>query len=360
MEKPKGILLVAKQSLWLIKLRWIAIAGVILVIAFSYVFELNVYYSGLLGVLIALVLHNVFSTIYLKYIRKGSSLLKKARIKRNITNQILIDLILLSVLIYFSGGIENPFILFYIFHIVIASIILKRSTSYLIASLSTIMLGAQIFIEQYNILPHYSLDIINYSTLNFSFKFIVLIVFVLTVYVLVYLVSNISYQLREKEKALLDLNRNLEDLNLDLERKDAIKNEYVLRVTHDIKGHLAAIQTNLSVLQLEIAGGLNEKQKTFTDIAYSRTVKLTDFVKELLKLTHIKLQNNSESANYNLNRVIESSIASVKENAKAKSISVKEKIDNNLNSFGSSFSIEEVITNLGFSINYFLNNIHLT
>lgn len=37
--------------------------------------------------------------------------------------------------------------------------------------------------------------------------------------------------------------------NMELEKKDEIKNEYVLRITHDIKGHLAAIQSSLSVLQ---------------------------------------------------------------------------------------------------------------
>ena len=37
--------------------------------------------------------------------------------------------------------------------------------------------------------------------------------------------------------------------NLELENKDRLKNEYVLRVTHDIKGHLAAILSCLEVVR---------------------------------------------------------------------------------------------------------------
>jgi hypothetical protein len=60
-------------------------------------------------------------------------------------------------------------------------------------------------------------------------------------------------ELQKQEKAL-------REANMQLKEKDRIKNEYVSRVTHDIKGHLAAIQSCLYVAASESSGSLNEKQ----------------------------------------------------------------------------------------------------
>jgi hypothetical protein len=54
-------------------------------------------------------------------------------------------------------------------------------------------------------------------------------------------------ELQKQEKAL-------REANMQLKEKDRIKDEYVSRVTHDIKGHLAAIQSCLFVAASESTG----------------------------------------------------------------------------------------------------------
>ena len=56
--------------------------------------------------------------------------------------QMALDAIALTVLISFSGGIENPVAFFYIFHVALAGILLSRRLCYALASLATALVGA--------------------------------------------------------------------------------------------------------------------------------------------------------------------------------------------------------------------------
>ncbi len=130
-------------------------------------------------------------------------------------------------------------------------------------------------------------------------------------------------------------------------RQDAIKNEYVLRVTHDIKGNLAAIQTNLSVLTNKIVGNLDEKQEEFINRAYIRTIKLTNFVRNLLRLTNMRLNDEFVKDKFDLNEVVLKSLFEVETNAEDKSIKLESQLDNSESFvFANLISIEEVVTNL--------------
>jgi len=335
-----------KNYYWLINLRWIAISGLALMILLSFLVSFKIQFFGLLLVLAGLIIHNLISALLLK---KSISSQKKnliSYIHKIIFYQIVIDLLLLTILIHFLGGFVTPLLLFYTFHIVLASILLSRRISYLIAFIEVILLITLVVLEYYKIIPYHTTDLFDYSTLNIKFVLFVLLIFTATSFVLVYLVSNIALKLKKHEKLLYNTNKKLERANSELERKDSIKDEYVLRVTHDIKGHLAAIQTNLSVLHKQIAGPLDEKQMKFVTITYNRTLKLTNFVKDLLRITNIRLNNKTEKEDFIFNDIINNVIETVSQNAINKNIEITLSVNDNVKGYGNKFSIEEVISNL--------------
>ncbi|RKX79167.1 MAG: hypothetical protein DRP87_04180 [Spirochaetes bacterium] len=53
--------------------------------------------------------------------------------------QISFDLVLLAYLLYFAGGFRNPFTLFFLFHMVIASIILTNRAAFLHATFAVFL-----------------------------------------------------------------------------------------------------------------------------------------------------------------------------------------------------------------------------
>ncbi|HUV37849.1 MAG TPA: ATP-binding protein [Patescibacteria group bacterium] len=150
-------------------------------------------------------------------------------------------------------------------------------------------------------------------------------------------------ELEKKEKALREANAQLKE-------KDRIKDEYVARVTHDIKGHLAAITSCLYVAGAESSGPLNDKQSDFLGRASRRTTQLTDFVKELLNLTQMRLSGHVKMETFSLHDTISKSLEAVARKAEDKSITVTSRIDPSIGDItGDEFSVNEMITNLLFN-----------
>lgn len=150
-------------------------------------------------------------------------------------------------------------------------------------------------------------------------------------------------ELKKQEEALRSANKQLR-------QKDRIKDEYVSRVTHDIKGHLAAIQSCLYVVQSGPADSLVEQQSEFLVRALQRTVQLTGFVKELLNLTQMRLSGRMQMDSFSLGDAISKSLASISAKADEKSITVRSDVAESAGLIvGNEFSITEMITNLLFN-----------
>ncbi len=125
---------------WTVRLRWLGGATII-------VGALLAQFAGVIGtdqltVLIVIGLavlgYNILISIA---IGSSSSQLTFERAQRLWLVQILADVSSLTAIIYYCGGIESPVIIFYVFHVVCAGILLPRRLSYLIALLATVLLG---------------------------------------------------------------------------------------------------------------------------------------------------------------------------------------------------------------------------
>lgn len=328
---------------WLIRLRWIAVIGVILTILFvQKIARLSLPYFYLYGITAVLAVYNLIFLLLLKHIERNKP--KELIIIANrIANvQISLDLLSLTMLIHFSGGIENPFIFYFIFHMIIASILLSRRASFLQATIAVFLFVIMATLEYSGILAHHSLpgfipynlhnNLLYISGLNFAF--------ISTIYIAVYMATSISKRLRERES-------NLKEANILLEEKDRIKSEYVLRVSHDIKEHLAAVQSCIEPVAIGITGALNSAQKDLLDRAVERANKLLFFVKALLEITRIKLSRDIGMEYFSFKKTVDNAIALVEEKARVKGIKVVLRMDSGIDLiYGAEIYIEETIANL--------------
>jgi len=334
-----------KRTQWLIRHRWMAICAVIIATYFTKnAIDINVQENAIYCVVGFLVIENLIALYWLKYLLRYCPENIYRNVKYNINFQISTDLIALTAILHFSGGIENPFFLVYVFHMVIASILLSEFETYLQTTLALVLFGLLIYFEYSGTLAHFCIG--KHQSLDHDLSkdaiyiFRVYFIFTFTCYILVYLSSSMGKRMRNQEDGLTKA------LN-ELKRQDEIKNEYVLRVTHDIKGHLAAIQTNLTVVIKEILGPIDMKQEEFINRAYNRTLKLTNFVKNLLALTQMRLSDKFEKEMFSLKNLIENIVDSVKVNAENKSIKLISNIDPSIDKMlGNELSIEEVISNI--------------
>jgi signal transduction histidine kinase len=141
---------------WLIALRWVACAGLFFVIWLSSTVldvvsnPLPLYIVGL-----SLVAYNLL----FRALKKKKTNPTNEWMVRTLFWQITIDLIALTLLLYFSGISHNPFIFYFVFHIIIAAILLPEPVAYLEALLASLMVGAVMLMQYHGFIPEHKLEI---------------------------------------------------------------------------------------------------------------------------------------------------------------------------------------------------------
>ena len=116
-----------------ISLRWIGIIGQLIsiyLVYFFFNFDFNFFYSNLIIIL------GIISNLYLVFFNKETQLSDKSALLF-----LLIDIMQLGVLIYLTGGIKNPFIIFLIIPSVFASTNLGIRTNLLLVLLTSIVIA---------------------------------------------------------------------------------------------------------------------------------------------------------------------------------------------------------------------------
>lgn len=199
-----------KQIGWLVRLRWIAIGGVFFTVTIAnLVGDLITRPIPLYIIAALMVLYNFEPQMY----RKAPEQQRLSSIRRQACIHIILDLLSLTALIHFSGGVENPFIFYFVFHLIIASIILSKHVSYVLATLNTVLLSSLIFLEYFEIIPHIHLNGFLPDELwrNHIYIFGVLFVFTSTLFFAVYLATTITQTAREREAETRELKENLEE-----------------------------------------------------------------------------------------------------------------------------------------------------
>jgi len=334
---------IVRLAYWLIRLRWFAILGIFIAYYVAKHFLLITIEELPVYIIIAfLILLNVLSFSFLKYLQKSQVRKSLKNVKRIINFQISTDLIVLTVLLHYSGGVENPFIIYYIFHMIIGSIMLSTKESFFQTSFALMLLGSMTFLEYSGIIKHFPLQGFITSNMynNLTYLASTGFIFISTSYFVVYITRNIIKQSEKHEAAYLKANAKLK-------QRDKVKNEYVMRITHDIKGHITAIQSCISVLNEKLTGPLNPQQEDFVSRAHKRIQTLNKFISDLLSITNKRLVLQSEKKYFSLNNSLEEIIKMAENSAQEKNISIIKNIDTSVeNIYGEPSSIEEVLSNL--------------
>jgi len=201
---------------WLILLRWIAISGLfITTYTFSSVFNVVEQVIPLYSIGIIIGLTNVCFYFNTNALRRKTffSVQKHAGI------QIMTDHFFLVCLIYFAGGIENPFIVYFLFHAIIGGIFLEKKYSYLQALFATSLFALLLILEYYSLVPHQPLQI--FSAFRYSDElwhsevYILCVFFALasTIFISVYFVTSLMDRLRKSRgDVLFEIRSTLENM----------------------------------------------------------------------------------------------------------------------------------------------------
>ncbi|MFZ4080396.1 MAG: sensor histidine kinase [Pirellula sp.] len=125
-------------ALWLAQLRWIAIAGQLIVIGFvRLILGIPLAIPQLLTIVLLTIASNIALWVVAK--RLGNQIPFSIFFQNRLLGGVLLfDVAILTGLLYFSGGAANPFILFYVANIAVAGVVLSRIWAILISASSVL------------------------------------------------------------------------------------------------------------------------------------------------------------------------------------------------------------------------------
>ena len=253
---------------WLILLRWIAISGLFLTTyTFSSLFNVVEQVLPLYSIGIIIGLTNVCFYFNTNALRTKTFI----SVQKHAGIQIMTDHFFLVCLVYFAGGIENPFIIYFLFHAIIGGIFLEKKYSYLQALFATSLFALLLILEYYSVIPHQSLQ--TFSAFKYSDElwhsevYILCVFFALasTIFISVYFVTSLMDRLRKSRgDVLFEIRSTLENMaegvifidpsdkvtlcNTEIEKTWKVKSEEILNksVKDDQIPYIGDVASNIT------------------------------------------------------------------------------------------------------------------
>ena len=352
-----------------ITMRWIAIVGVIIAtLVASTIFHISFPTLPVYVICAFMALYNLVllrQTQRLK-VERTSLVVRKARTYGNI--HIFLDLAALTVLLHFTGGIENPFIFFFVFHVIIASMVLRYATVYILATAAMAMVSLLVGLEYAGVIPHINLAGFAAPELYRDGIYILAILVALSsvLYASTYMATTISGELRKRQRQVIQLREQLleeKTRELELASREVVKLEddksrflnLLAIAAHDLKAPLSGIQSFLRVSLVRFSGEFTDKQRDMLERISQRINDLLNLISDLLDIPHIETaQMIREIKVISLREVVKRSIDDLRNSAKEKGIKLKVELPRSLPKiYGSNPRLQQVVTNLiSNAINY--------
>ena len=218
-----------KNMLHLIHLRWLAVGGqiaTILVATWGFGIQLPLF--NMLAVMVCLIAFNIGSHLRWHEERVVSN--------RELFLAMLVDIASLTAQLYFTGGINNPFVFLFLLQVILSAVLLRVESTWLVVAITTLCLAFLSIFNKPLVWP-----------LNSSYKLAdlyatgLVICFVLNAALLVIFITRIGRNLRAGDAALAGL------------RQRAVEEEHIVRMGLLASGAAHELGTPLATMSVVLS-----------------------------------------------------------------------------------------------------------
>jgi signal transduction histidine kinase len=308
-----------RRNYWLIKLRYAAVAMMIfLFLGFEYIFkfQLNPLQYSIFQILTAaLLIYNIILSLLIDKVTTDADKFNYLHLS---LIQIGLDLSVLAVITYFTGTIESPLYILFIFHMIIGSLILPGFVMYTICGIILSLFTLFSILEYHMVIPHYDIKgLLNFELFNNSnYIEIFLPAFIIMMVVSVFIANTIAHELYKREQELRD--------TLDkLSQAEATKQKYTMGVVHEIKTPIVAVQSILDLVLQKFTGPVSEKVEDKLKKARIRSVEAINTINDVLSISKLKLLDSITQDEISLEDIFKILIKNFSTNLDFKNISLK-------------------------------------
>ena len=292
-----------RRSDWFIKVRWVAALGVeALALVATGVAGIPLPLAGISAAAVLLVVLN-----WAYWLRNRRVEPRAIRLEiRMLKVQMATDLLLLTLLLNLTGGLENPFYFIYILHVLIASLLFRRGDLYQIALVSGLLFSAVVVGEYAHLLPHHHLQ--GSGNLGHGLPYVTaaLISFWVVLVGAAYTGSSIMRHNRAIKDELVQRQRELED-------KDRAKVDFFRFVSHEIKTPVVTAQSAVEAVLAVEEKSLAPRAVRMLERAVARMDQALQIVRDLTQLTRTEMRIEGELRWVDLKALLERLLAAQRE-----------------------------------------------
>ena len=342
---------IRRRNLWFIKLRYGFVAALFLFILISFtIFKIDfslVQLIAIIAIALSILLYNGVLHRLRKYVKLDVSKFNPIYLS---LMQMILDLLFLLLLVYFTGGIESPLYMLFVFHMIIGSLILPGAFVYTIAIIFVVLFIAMISLEHTGVLFHQHvnglLDFHLYDKIHFVAAF--LSTFTFMIFISIYLSNGIARQLYKREK---DLVESIKKINA----AEKEKQKYIMGIVHELKTPIVAVASYIDLILQKFLGPIDEAVEEKLIRAKHRTDEGIQMINDVLNVSKLNLYDKFDEEDVDIKSVVSGVIRRRKAYADSHLIKLhfKDERDKPEKIKGDKFLLDIVVSNLvGNAIKY--------
>lgn len=336
---------ISKRNFWFIKLRY-AVVLILIIFLLTYKLFLNITISEiqtkvLIFTTVIILGYNIILHFIRKYLKNDINAFNPIHLS---IVQMFLDLVMLSILVYYSGGVNSPIYFFFLFHMIVGSMILPGIIIYFFSFIVIIAFWSITIGSYYHIFDHHPIRGLliegNYAILDYVLS--VNIIFAIVIIATVTLANSIAKQLYKKEQELFTY---IDKLN----QAEQEKNKYIMAIIHELKTPINAIHSYLDLVLKKFVGPLDDLVEEKLHRAKRRSDEAIDLINTVLKVSQMKLVDSISNEEIDIVDICKSAISQHEQSAKNKSISINfidKRKNKTLKLFADKFLILISISNL--------------
>jgi signal transduction histidine kinase len=278
---------------WFTHVRWAAGLCALAFLAMGWhLFHVRFAWQSAAAVVAGLFAYNLVFALAVRWLHRSRAV-HKLWIVMLAHAQIWCDLLAVAALVHTIGGVENHFIILFIFPMIVASEFFERRQAYGYATLAAGLINLIGWGERaWYAAVHHPLEVTaamdgsDRTTLVASgaaqnFVFVLQVCFVMTfaVYATVFIVSSIAGRLRSREDELAAAYKDVKSL-------ERVKSEFMRKTSHELRAPIGAMQSLMRAALGQMAA--DAPGRPLVERAVSRSESTLDLIDDLLRYSRLQ------------------------------------------------------------------------
>jgi|GEM_PF-63562 len=220
---------------WFVKLRWMAVLGQLAALAVArFVFEQSLPYVALLGLVLLTLVSNAL------LLPLSHSLLRRVHLILGLV--LALDVLLLGSMIALSGGVSNPFTVFFLIHVALSAVLLEMRWTWLVVGLTSATFGALFLLPT----SHHAMH--GHGPWS-GHLFGMWIAYGLAATFVAYFVGRVAHAMRERDQRVAQIAKLAEQ-----NRRLATLSNFAAHAAHELGSPLATMSLAAEELSLALEG----------------------------------------------------------------------------------------------------------